>query len=252
MAVVGVIPARLGSTRLPGKVLLDRTGRPLVRHVWENAARAASLSRLVIAADDERVLAAARGFGAEALMTRPDHPNGTSRIEEAARALGLRDDDAVVNIQGDEPEIDPGLIDAAAERLLAGGVRAATVASPFNPGEDPSDPAVVKVVLRRDGTALYFSRSVLPFARVPGVPGAEPLRHVGLYAYRAGFLREYVRLAPTPLERAESLEQLRVLEHGFAIGVAVRQSAAGGIDTPEQYEAFVQRQAERRTNEKRE
>lgn len=240
--VVAIIPARLASTRLPGKVLLDRTGKPLIRHVYEAARRAARPSRWVIACDDARVLEVCRGFGAEAVLTRVDHPNGTSRLAEAASILGLGDGTIVVNVQGDEPELDAGLIDAAVGALESAGSEAATVASPFGPEEDPSNPNIVKVVLRKDSTALYFSRSRLPFLRDAGTAGAvAPLRHVGLYVYRAAFLRTYVSLAETDLERTESLEQLRILWHGYRIAVAVRESRGAGIDTPEQYEAFVRR-----------
>lgn len=238
--IIGVIPARLSSTRLPGKVLLDRTGKPLVRHVYESASRAKVLSRVVVAADDQRVLDAVRAFGGEAVMTSPDHRSGTSRLAEAAATLSLPAGAIVVNVQGDEPEIEPGPIEAAVAALIASECPMATVASPFMPGENPHDPNLVKVVLRRDGTALYFSRSLIPFAREGGSP-VEPLRHVGLYVYRREFLDVYCSLAPTPLESAEVLEQLRVLEHGHAIAVAVHPCRSAGIDTPEQYEAFVRR-----------
>lgn len=247
MKAVGVIPARMASSRFPGKVLADRTGKPLVQHVWEAARRAACLERVVIATDDERVVAAAAGFGAEAVLTSPEHPNGTSRLAEAAAKLGLPARAIVVNVQGDEPELDAGLIDAAVEALVRNGAPAATVAVPFGEGEDAADPNVVKVVLRLDGTAMYFSRALIPFVRDPRQgPHPRPLKHIGLYVYRREFLDEYVRLEPTALERAESLEQLRVLAHGHAMAVAVCEGRPhGGIDTPEQYEAFVRRWAAR-------
>lgn len=238
--IIGIIPARLSSTRLPGKVLLDRTGKPLVQHVYEAATRAAVLSRLVVATDDQRVFDAVRAFGGEALMTSPDHRSGTSRLAEAATALALPAGAIIVNVQGDEPEIEPGPIEAAVAALVTSGCPMATVASPFMPGESPHDPSLVKVVVRPDGAALYFSRSLIPFAREGGSP-VEPLRHVGLYVYRREFLDVYCRLAPTPLEGAEVLEQLRVLEHGHAISVAIHPCRTAGIDTPEQYEAFVRR-----------
>jgi 3-deoxy-manno-octulosonate cytidylyltransferase (CMP-KDO synthetase) len=239
---VAIIPARLGSTRFPGKVLAADTGWPLIRHVWESARRARTLSRVLVATDDARVLDACRGFGAEAVLTRADHANGTSRLAEAADALGLPDASLVVNVQGDEPDLEPPIIDAAVHAIESSHADAATVASPFQPGEDPADPNLVKAVLRQDGTAMYFSRALVPHRRDRGAPvHAEPLRHVGLYVYRAGFLRRYVTLAPTPLEQTEMLEQLRVLEHGYSMAVAVRPCRAGGIDTPEQYAAFVAR-----------
>ncbi len=242
MNAVAIIPARLGSTRLPGKVLLDRTGKPLIRHVWEAARRAGSLSRVVIATDDAKVLSAAKGFGAEAVMTRADHPNGTSRLCEAAALLGLGMEQVIVNVQGDEPEVEAEAIDAAVGAMRIAGCSIGTIAVPFAADEDARDPNCVKVVRGLDGRALYFSRSVIPFDR-DGRGGADAacLRHVGLYAYRREFLERYVKLEPTPLERAEQLEQLRALQHGFGIGVSVRPSARVGIDTAEQYEAFVSR-----------
>lgn len=240
--IIAIIPARLGSTRFPGKVLAARTGRPLIQHVHEAASRSSRVSEIHIATDDQRVAVAVAGFGGRAIMTRADHPNGSSRLAEAARLLKLADDDIVVNVQGDEPELEPGLVDAAVEALESTGAEVATVACPFGPGEDPLNPNIVKVTRRADGLAMYFSRSLIPFPRQAAVPGAGPLRHVGLYVYRTGFLQRYVGLAPTPLETSESLEQLRVLENGYRIAVAVAEHPTGpGIDTPEQYEAFVAR-----------
>lgn len=239
--VVAIIPARLGSTRFPRKMLADATGAPLVQHAREAALRARSLSRVVVATDAEEIAAAVRAYGGEAVMTSADHPNGTSRLAEAADLLGLDERDVVVNVQGDEPELDASIIDLAVHTLLVTGADVATVASPFAEGQDPADPNIVKVVLDGRGRALYFSRSLVPHDRDGTGEGARPLRHVGLYAYRAGFLRLYVTLPQTPLERAEKLEQLRVLEHGHSIAVAVAESHHAGIDTPEQYEAFVRR-----------
>jgi 3-deoxy-manno-octulosonate cytidylyltransferase (CMP-KDO synthetase) len=247
VSVVVIIPARLGSTRLPGKVLLDKTGKPLIRHVWESARRAASVERVVIATDERRVLEAAHRFGAEAVLTRSDHPNGTSRLAEAAGLLGLALQDLIVNVQGDEPEIEPEAIDAAvaalkAGELYAGGCEIGTVAVPFQETENPRDSNCVKVVLGLNGRALYFSRSPIPFDRDGrGGPDAAMLRHVGLYVYRRAFLDRYVGLPSTSLERTEQLEQLRALQHGFGIAVAVRPTARLGIDTQEQYDAFVAR-----------
>ncbi|MCA9291636.1 MAG: 3-deoxy-manno-octulosonate cytidylyltransferase, partial [Phycisphaerales bacterium] len=187
---------------------------------------------------DERIAAAARAFGGEVVMTARDHPNGTSRLAEVARSL---DDPIIVNVQGDEPEIDPRLIDDAVDTLVARPeCVVATIATPLRDGEDHRDPNIVKVVLDARGRALYFSRAPIPHDR-DGVGAAPPLRHVGLYVYRRAFLLEYVTLPVTPLETAERLEQLRILEHGYAIAVAVRASSHGGIDTPEQYDAFVRR-----------
>lgn len=242
MSAVAIIPARLGSTRFPRKVLADRTGRPLIQHVWERARLASSVRRVVIAADDPVVRDAALAFGAECVLTRRDHPNGTSRLAEAAAILDLEGDRIIVNVQGDEPELEPGTIDAGVAALERTGAPMATCAAPFGPHDDPSDPNIVKVVRRLDGTALYFSRGLIPFDRdrTRG-PDATPYRHIGLYAYRRAFLDQYLALEPTPLERCEQLEQLRVLEHGGRIAVAIVAEARAGIDTPEQYEAFVRR-----------
>lgn len=242
MAIVAIIPARLGSTRLPGKVLLDKTGWPLIRHVWESARRSALLSRVVIATDDQRVADAAFGFGAEAVLTRADHPNGTSRLSEAAATLGLHPGDIVVNVQGDEPEVEPGAIDAAVTILEHARTDMATIAVPFAVGEDPRDPNCVKVILDARAHALYFSRSLIPHDRDgKGIPPPGLLRHVGLYVYRRAFLDRFIALPPAPSELAEQLEQLRALHHALPIAVAVCAEARVGIDTPEQYEAFVQR-----------
>jgi 3-deoxy-manno-octulosonate cytidylyltransferase (CMP-KDO synthetase) len=239
MKAIAMIPARLGSTRFPRKVLAAATGRPLIQHVWERARVAARVARVIVATDAPEVVDAVRAFGGESVLTS-EHPNGTSRLAEAAGLLGLPDDAMIVNVQGDEPEIEPGVIDAAVDAAARLDVGVGTVASPFGPGEDPRDPNVVKVVLAADGSALYFSRALIPFPREGGEPAA-PLRHVGIYAYRAGMLRRYLALEPSPAERSELLEQLRLLHHGVRIGVAVRDVHASGIDTPAQYDAFVAR-----------
>jgi 3-deoxy-manno-octulosonate cytidylyltransferase (CMP-KDO synthetase) len=238
MATLAVIPARFASTRLPGKPLLDLTGKPLVVHVLEQARRAARVDRVLVATDDQRIAAAVREHGGEVVMTRADHPNGTSRIAEAVDQLDAALD-LVVNIQGDEPEIEPALVDAVIERLAAGEEPMATVASPFGSHEDPADPNIVKVVLNQRGQAMYFSRCPIPHDR--DRQGVMPLKHVGLYAYRRAFLPTYIALSATPAEQAEQLEQLRVLEHGHAIACIVRQTRHVGIDTAEQYDAFVKR-----------
>lgn len=237
---VAVIPARLGSTRFPAKVLADQTGHPLIWHVHERARAARSVHRVVVATDSRRVLDAVEAFGGECVLTSREHANGASRIAEACETLGLPDDCAVVNVQGDEPELDPAVIDAAVEALRSSDAPVATIASPFAYDEDPASPDIVKLVRRLDGTALYFTRALAPHDR-DGAGVARPLKHVGLYAYRRPFLRVYARLAPTPLEQTECLEQLRVLEHGHEIAVAVRESRHHGVDTPEDYAAFVAR-----------
>jgi 3-deoxy-manno-octulosonate cytidylyltransferase (CMP-KDO synthetase) len=225
--------------------LASRTGKPLIQHVWEQASRASTLACVVVATDDQEVFDAVRAFGGDAVMTSAEHPNGSSRLAEAADILGLADDALVVNVQGDEPEIDPAVIDAAVWLSRNSGAEVATVASPLAAHEDVANPNIVKVVTRADGMALYFSRARVPFPREGGAAGSEHaapvLKHIGLYVYRTGFLRKYVTLTPTALERTEMLEQLRVLEHGYRIAVAVRTCDMIGVDTPEQYEAFVQR-----------
>jgi 3-deoxy-manno-octulosonate cytidylyltransferase (CMP-KDO synthetase) len=235
---IAIIPARYASVRFPGKMLASETGKPLIQHVCERAALAKLVDRVIVAADDQRIIDAVAKFGGEAVMTRADHPNGTSRLAEAAASLeaGL-----IVNVQGDEPEIDPRLIDLAIETLgRHDRCVVSTVASPFSPDEDPVNPNIVKVVLDRRGHALYFSRGLIPVDR-DGAGDCPPLKHVGLYVYRREFLLKYVQLQPTPLEQAEKLEQLRILEHGHQIAVAVSTAHHHGIDTPEQYAAFVKR-----------
>lgn len=237
---IAVIPARYGSTRLPAKALLDRTGKPLVVHVADQAVRARRIDRVIVATDDDRIAKAVERHGYQAVMTRADHVNGTSRIAQAVEELG-EEFDIVVNVQGDEPEIDPGAIDALVERLASGEEAMATLVCAFRAGEDATNPNVVKVAMTSGGRAMYFSRALIPHQRDAG--GAEPVRykHIGIYAYRRSFLRQYVTLAPTPAEQAEQLEQLRVLEHGQSIGCVRIDRAHAGIDTAADYEAFVVR-----------
>lgn len=230
---VGILPARWGSSRFPGKPLHPIAGKPLIRHVWERCKKCTRLDDLVIATDDERIFAAASDFGAKVVMTSPDHPTGTDRLAEA---LGfLPGAEIVINIQGDEPLVDPGLVDALAAAMAADpGLDMATAANPLDPA-DPAvaDPNVVKVVTALDGRALYFSRSPLPYFRNP-VGGLPVLRHKGIYAYRRHFLERFVSWPPSPLERAESLEQLRALENGASIMVLPTDDTSPGVDTPAQ------------------
>lgn len=261
-AVVAMIPARLGSTRLPGKALLDETGTPLVVHVCQRAATSERIERVVVATDAQEIAAVVQAHGFEAVMTSPEHPNGTSRLVEAARALKLKRRDVVVNVQGDEPEIEPTVIDGAivalgsrtvlqdAAHVTAGGGErfqwVGTVASPIRDDAEAANPSVVKVALgvlddeSGVGPALYFSRAKIPHDR-DGAGGSPRYRHVGIYAYSIGALRRYADMPETACERAERLEQLRWLEHGYPIAVAVRESSHAGIDTAEQYAAFVAR-----------
>lgn len=232
---VGILPARWGSTRFPGKPLHPIAGKPLIQHVWERCKDCSRLDDVVIATDDHRIFDAATGFGAKALMTSPDHPTGTDRLAQAVASLPGAE--IVINIQGDEPLIDPALIDALAEVMATdSGLDMATAANPMDPS-DPAvaDPNVVKVVMALDGRALYFSRSPLPYFR-NSVEGLQVLRHKGIYAYRRNFLRRFVSWPPSPLERAESLEQLRALENGASIKVLRTNDTSPGVDTPAQAE----------------
>ncbi len=245
-----VIPARLGSTRLAEKILLSETGKTLVEHVYEAASRAKRITRVVVATDHDRIAEAVRAFGGNVVMTRADHPNGTSRIAEACSALGIDTRGIVINVQGDEPDMEPSLIDDVVDALDAEGpygAPIATVATPFRADERPDDPAVVKVVITAQGKALYFSRACIPFDRDGGGVGTAPrLKHLGVYGYRRAFLDDYTRLKPSPAELAEQLEQLRAIENGYAIKMVVREGRfPGGIDTRAQYDAFVRRWASR-------
>jgi len=243
LTAIAVIPARYASTRLPGKPLLDRTGKPLIQHVVEAVAAAGRIRRIVVATDDDRIASAVRGGGAEAVMTRADHRSGSDRLAEAARILGLGDDEIVVNVQGDEPEIPAACIDRLVDLLAAGDAEMATLVTRIGPDE-AADPNRVKCVTDLAGRALYFSRSRIPYDRDAGGAAVYKL-HLGIYAYRAGFLRRYTKWPPTPAELAEKLEQLRVLEHGGAIATAEVDYDGAGIDTPADYEAFVKRVAAR-------
>jgi 3-deoxy-manno-octulosonate cytidylyltransferase (CMP-KDO synthetase) len=240
MGFTVLIPARLASTRLPDKPLADIAGLPMVVRVAQRAGQSAA-SQVVVAADDARIQQACEAHGVRCVLTRADHPTGSDRLAEACALLGLDGQDAIVNVQGDEPLIDPALINACAEQLDRRPD--CVVSTAAHPIEDPahfSNPNVVKVVTDAQGRALYFSRAPIPWWRdapTPGAPAqgdAAPLRHIGIYGYRAGFLRRFPQLPPSPLEQAESLEQLRVLWHGERIAVHVTQQAPGaGVDTPE-------------------
>lgn len=246
MEIVAVIPARFASTRLPGKPLLSETGRPLIQHVVEAASRATRLSRIIVATDDECIAEAVRGFGGEVAMTRADHPSGTDRVAEVA--AGIPEARIIINVQGDEPEISGETLDRLVATIEADTCAPmATLATPIRDEEVFRDPACVKVVVDPNGRALYFSRAPIPHHRdgLPVPPGA--LLHLGLYAYRREFLLELAGLAPTPLERTEKLEQLRVLEHGYPLAVGIVDEPSVGIDTPEDYRRFVERCRKRAT-----
>jgi 3-deoxy-manno-octulosonate cytidylyltransferase (CMP-KDO synthetase) len=238
-----LIPARLASTRLPDKPLADIAGVPMVVRVAQRAEQS-SAAQVVVAADSERVADACSRHGVRALLTRADHASGSDRLAEACEQLGLERDDVVVNVQGDEPLIEPALIDAVAA-LLRERPQASmsTAAHPIGELAEFTNPNVVKVVLQADGLALYFSRAPIPWWRdgfasgVAALPSPAPLRHIGIYGYRAGFLRAFPRMLAAPVEACEALEQLRALWHGHRIAVHVTEADPGaGVDTPQDLE----------------
>jgi len=242
-----VIPARYASVRLPGKPLLEIAGKPLIRHVYERA-QATAAEEILIATDDSRIAATVRAFGAEVVMTRVDHRSGTDRLAEVIATRGWPDDTLIVNLQGDEPCMPPALVDQVAGNLAEHGqVGMATLAFPISDVKTLFDSHVVKVVTDAQGYALYFSRAPIPWYRdefhegcqaLP--PGGHLLRHIGLYAYRAAFLRRFVTWTPSPLELAESLEQLRVLWHGEGIHVGLASEEPGpGVDTADDVQQFI-------------
>ncbi len=267
MKIVAVIPARYSSTRFAGKVLAKDTGKFLIQHTYERACLAKLPQKVIIAADDEKVVAAARTFGAECVLTSPEHQSGTDRIAEAVRDMDV---EIVVNLQADEPEIDPANIDYLAKLLVENsGFPMATLAAAFANAKQIADPNIVKVIvsscakremdscLRRNdntqyavrstqhemGGAIYFSRSPIPYDREKAGVGdvRQYLRHIGIYAYRKTFLLEITALLQTPLEKIEKLEQLRAIENGYGILVGKVKHTCDGIDTPEQYAEFVER-----------
>jgi 3-deoxy-manno-octulosonate cytidylyltransferase (CMP-KDO synthetase) len=232
LKVVGAIPARWGSTRLPGKSLISICGKPLIQWVIERARQAKSLDDLVVATDDERIVKAVTQIGARAVMTAPTHPSGTDRVAEAVRGSGA---EIVINIQGDEPLIDPKLIDRLAD-VMKKDPRwdMATAAVPIETPDDLADPSVVKVVWAEEHRALYFSRSVIPFVRDQDAPRDTAIhwRHLGIYAYRHAFMETLVRTPPSLLEKLEKLEQLRALHIGARMVVLESSEKAVGVDTP--------------------
>ena len=242
MNFIAVIPARFGSTRLPGKPLLDIAGQPMIQHVYARA-QSSRTERVFVATDDQRVEEVVKGFGGDCLMTASDHPTGTDRLAEVADILGLAADAIIVNVQGDEPLLPASAIHQVADMLIAHPEASiATLCEPIHDASDIDDPNQVKVVKSRSGRALYFSR-----ASIPGHPTSAigtHYRHIGLYAYRAGFLRDFRTWEPTPLERFERLEQLRALEHDRLIQVDVAlESIPPGVDT-EQDLASIRRHLE--------
>jgi 3-deoxy-manno-octulosonate cytidylyltransferase (CMP-KDO synthetase) len=230
MKVLCVIPARYASTRLPGKPLSMIAGKPMIQHVYERACQAQLPNEVVVATDNELVEKAVLDFGGKAVMTSPDHPSGTDRLAEVA--LMYPDVDVIVNVQGDEPMIPPEVIDRLAEAFNGDADLNMATMKVVMDEEDYENPAAVKVVTDQQGYALYFSRSLMPYPRNKP-EGFKVFKHVGIYAYRRNFLLKYAALAPTPLEKAESLEQLRALENGYKIKVLESDFQGIGVDTPE-------------------
>lgn len=250
VSVVAIIPARLASSRFPGKILARQTGKYLIQHVYEQVRRASRVDEVIIAADDERTITAGREFGALVEYTLPELPSGTDRVAAVAMQ---RSEDIVINVQGDEPELQPEVIDMLVDAMdRRETTQMATVGCPFPEHLDPTNPNNVKVVVDAGGRALYFSRSLIPYPRDTGGvcdASSRPLLHLGMYGYRRDFLLEFAKWPTCELERIERLEQLRALYHGVEISVVVANHHSQGVDTPEQYDDFVQRymQAQRNT-----
>jgi len=238
MSFIAIIPARFASSRLPGKPLADIGGKPMVVHVMERA-KESGADRVIVATDHPDVFAAVEAAGGEVCMTRADHQSGTERLAEVIELYGVSDEDIIVNVQGDEPLVPPVIIKQVAENLASCEAGMATLAVPIETAEEAFNPNAVKVVMDAKGYALYFSRATIPwererFAKSKETVGDTFLRHIGIYAYRAGFIRRYVNWAPSPLEHIELLEQLRVLWYGEKIHVAVAKEVPSvGVDTPE-------------------
>jgi 3-deoxy-manno-octulosonate cytidylyltransferase (CMP-KDO synthetase) len=231
--IVAIIPSRYQSTRLPGKPLASIDGKPMIEHVYRRAEQARTVDAVLVATDDERIAVAVRAFGGQVVLTRADHATGSDRLAEVAAHL---EGELIVNVQGDEPLIDPDAIDAAVAPLRANPLEVVgTLRRRIDDEADWDNPSVVKVVVDRNGSALYFTRARVPFVR-PGHPPPAAWRHVGLYVYRREFLLRLAALPQTPLELAEGLEQLRVLEHGYRICTVETTGDAVGVDTPEDLE----------------
>ncbi|MFU2080339.1 3-deoxy-manno-octulosonate cytidylyltransferase [Avibacterium endocarditidis] len=242
-----IIPARFASSRLPGKPLADIAGKPMIAHVWQKAQQSGA-SRVVVATDNQAVAQAVQAFGGEVCMTSEHHNSGTERLAEVVEKLALADDEIVVNIQGDEPLIPPVIVQQVADNLAKNSVKMATLAVPLNDAEELFNPNVVKAVADQSGNVLYFSRAPIPWNRdqfaglsdeqkTQLVLQSQYLRHIGIYAYRAGFIKQYVQWQPSALENIESLEQLRVLWYGEKIHIDLaKEVPAVGVDTPEDLE----------------
>ncbi len=233
MNVVAILPARYGSTRFPGKPLVDIAGKPMIQHVYERTAQTRSINRVIVATDDDRIRAAVESFGGEVQITRDDHPSGTDRLAEV---VGRIEADLIVNVQGDEPLIDPAMIEAAVAPLLADpSIPMGTLMSRIYDYEEYTNPNVVKVVSDHAGFALYFSRASIPYGRdlTQKVVPFPSFKHIGLYVYQRDFLLQYPTLPETPLELLEKLEQLRALEHGHRIRIVETDLQSIGVDVPE-------------------
>jgi 3-deoxy-manno-octulosonate cytidylyltransferase (CMP-KDO synthetase) len=239
---IAVIPARYSATRLPGKPLVSLGGKPMIRRVWERASQAERITRVIIATDDERILQAAAGFGAEAMMTRSEHRSGTERVAEVAVHVPGTGEDVFVNVQGDEPLVEPEAIDTLVEAIESEeGVAVATLMVPIAKPPDIMDPNIVKVVLDFDGNALYFSRAPIPWVRDREAPvHVKHMKHLGLYAFRRDALLDFPTLPVGDLERIEQLEQLRWMENGYKIRVAETQHDSVSVDVPDDVERVEQ------------
>lgn len=234
MTVTAIVPARYASSRFPGKPLALILGKPMIQWVVEHLKSCLTLNRIAVASDDERIINLVRSLGVEAVPTRSDHLSGTDRLAEAAKKLRLTPTDWIVNVQGDEPEVDASMVDSLVRTALEhADTPMATLAYPTNNLEAYMDPNVVKVVTDQNGRALYFSRAPIPHRRDAGPQPPRFLKHLGFYCYRADFLQTFASLPPTPLELTEKLEQLRALEHGYPIQVGISPKDSCGIDTPE-------------------
>lgn len=240
MQIVGIIPARYQSSRFPGKPLADIHGQPMIARVYENARRALRLDRVLVATDDPRIAGTVESFGGEYVLTSADHPSGTDRVAEAGRLLKLQGDDIAVNIQGDEPLLDPLMIHLLVDALEGSAdCPMATLAFASVDATDYGNPNVVKLVVDRHQRALYFSRSPIPCLRNPTGDPLSFLKHLGFYAYRNSFLQTFTTLPEGTLEKLEKLEQLRALEHGYSIKVALSPVDTLGVDTPEDLERVL-------------
>jgi 3-deoxy-manno-octulosonate cytidylyltransferase (CMP-KDO synthetase) len=234
-----IIPARFASTRFPGKIIAAQTGKPLVQHVVDQVNHCSRVTQVIVAADDARIAEALKPYNTNVIMTSPHHLSGTDRIAEVAEKL---DDDIIVNVQGDEPEIEPTTIDNLIQRLEDRDDDMATAACPFPETADVADPNLVKVVIAKNGHAMYFSRAPIPHWRDKNDgPCPAYYLHLGIYAYQRRFLLDFASWEPTPCEKSEKLEQLRALERARTLFVLKVDRATHGIDTPEQYDAFVKR-----------